>query len=115
MTTYAGYYYLVQADKEARRAESRSNSAVSTESSVADSQPRRNSASLLKKFLDQLRPIDETITPSGIYSPIIKKGPLFQELRPADEAQEPTPIYAAYTNRTRPLFGLSSKKRESTS
>lgn len=113
-TTYAAYYNLVQADKAARASESRRASSITNSSAAVSNKERKSSQSTLKKVLNQLRATDEEITPSGIYTPIIKQGPLFQSLKPTEKAQEPTPIYAGLSQRERPLFSLN-KKRGSTS
>ena len=69
---YAGYYNLSQADNASRRA-----SANSTASSTKEETPNTSRRSSIKKLLDQLKPIEKPVTPAGIYSPMIAKGPLF--------------------------------------
>lgn len=72
---YAGYYNLSQAEKNNNGASSRRTSQESRASESSTSSSK--SKIWLKKALDQLRPTTETLTPAGIYSPIIKQGPLF--------------------------------------
>lgn len=104
-TTYAAYYNLVQADRAARLNESRR---ASSNSETSEVKPGKSG---LKKFLNAFKVTEDDITPSGIYTPIIKQGPLFNGLKPAEKTQTPTPIY----QRERPLFSLGghSKKRGS--
>lgn len=91
MSTYAAYYNLVQADKAAKLAKQRRESAETT-SSTSSAEPSRRKSSV-KKFLDQLRPTEEVITPSGIYAPIIKQGPLFErrESNTGEKSSSSTP------------------------
>lgn len=55
-----------------------STSSRRTSTSTSDSHGSKFS---LKAALEQLKPTEEKITPSGIYSPIIKRGSLFSGLR----------------------------------
>ncbi|KAJ4507142.1 hypothetical protein HRR90_009311 [Exophiala dermatitidis] len=75
-STYAAYYNLVEAEKSAAASRRRSSndSDISQASTSSSSQKRKFS---LKHVLEQLRPTTETLTPAGIYAPIIKQGPLF--------------------------------------
>jgi hypothetical protein len=100
---YAGYYNLSEASKAQSPASSQANSrnpsvtkptmekkpstssvssADSTHSEKAQPERRRSS---IKRFFDQLKPIEEPLTPAGIYRPIIKKGPLFGEIKQSKE------------------------------
>jgi hypothetical protein len=102
---YAGYYNLSEANKaqaqskassqansrassvakpvmEKKPSTSSVSSASSTNSEKAQPERRRSS---IKKFFDQLRPIEEPLTPAGIYRPIIAKGPLFGEIKQSKE------------------------------
>ena len=101
-TTHAAYYNIMTAEADSR-ADSRRASTVSvkTTSSTASNKSRLS----LKAALEQLKPTTETITPSGIYTPIVKRGSLFQFLKPAEKKQEATPIYSGLSQRDRPLFG----------
>lgn len=66
MSTYAAYYNLTEAD---RAEQARRTSAESTKDNS-----RRSS---FQKVFHSFRPTEQEITPSGIYSPIIKRGSLF--------------------------------------
>lgn len=90
-TTYAAYSNIMHAHKSSMEASTRRTSASS------DSNETKQK-SKLRKFLDQLKPTEESITPEGIYSPIIKRGPLFEGLKPIDEPQTPSGIYTPIIN-----------------
>ncbi len=78
---YAGYYNLTQAEKNniASFATARRNSRESTTSEASTSSSKNKN--WIKKALDKLRPTEEALTPAGIYSPVIKQGPLFGRKR----------------------------------
>jgi hypothetical protein len=87
------------------------NSTSSRRASSSTTSSQRSQFTM-KAALEQLKPTKEQITPSGIYSPIIKRGSLFKSLRPAAKAQEPTPIYESVLRR--PLFGRAKHGNEKT-
>ncbi|KIW59874.1 hypothetical protein PV05_00139 [Exophiala xenobiotica] len=70
--TYLSYFNIVEAEKHSAKTSSRRES---NESDDSCSSIKRKS--YLKRVLEQLRPTQEPLTPAGIYSPIIKQGPLF--------------------------------------
>ncbi|EXJ63319.1 uncharacterized protein A1O5_11640 [Cladophialophora psammophila CBS 110553] len=72
---YAGYYNLTQAEKNSSAVSSRRVSKESTSSESSKTSQKIKSS--IKNALDQLRPTTETLTPAGIYSPVIKQGALF--------------------------------------
>lgn len=73
---YAGYYNLSQAGKTSSEQSPRRVSKESTSRAESTSSVQKIKSGL-KNVLEQLRPTTEPLTPAGIYSPIIKKGPLF--------------------------------------
>ncbi|OAL31845.1 hypothetical protein AYO22_00715 [Fonsecaea multimorphosa] len=72
---YAGYYNLTQAEKNSSAMTPRRVSEESTSSKSSKTSQKIKSS--IKNALDQLRPTTETLTPAGIYSPVIKQGALF--------------------------------------
>ncbi|RMZ89398.1 hypothetical protein DV736_g3390, partial [Chaetothyriales sp. CBS 134916] len=75
--TYTSYYAISEGNKQAKRASHRSATSPATQN-----QGRRSS---LTKFFNSLRSVDGATAPTGIYTPIIKKGPLFSRRRSAEE------------------------------
>ncbi|EXJ84080.1 hypothetical protein A1O3_04747 [Capronia epimyces CBS 606.96] len=78
-STYAAYYNLLEAEKSA--AASRRRTSDESTSSEASAASHKSIKLYLKHALDQLRPTREPLTPAGIYTPIIKQGPLFGSKR----------------------------------
>jgi hypothetical protein len=116
MSTYAAYYNLNEADKTVKVRRSSSRSVSSTESNHAQPEQRKVSASTFyaehsrqypsrppspnssngqreqhkssfTRFLHSFRPADEVSTPTGVYSPVIKRGSLFSR-RSSQEEKE---------------------------
>ncbi|KAH0848537.1 hypothetical protein FOPE_02709 [Fonsecaea pedrosoi] len=85
---YAGYYNLTQAEKNSSATSSRR---VSQESNASkSSKTSQRIKSTIKNALDQLRPTTETLTPAGIYSPVIQKGTLFGRKHAPAEVRDET-------------------------
>ncbi|KIW33493.1 uncharacterized protein PV07_00339 [Cladophialophora immunda] len=86
---YAGYYNLTQAEKNSSATSSRRISQESTSSHSSKTSQKIKSS--IKNALDQLRPTTETLTPAGIYSPVIKQGSLFSRKHSPAEVRVETP------------------------
>ncbi|RMZ79841.1 hypothetical protein DV737_g3218, partial [Chaetothyriales sp. CBS 132003] len=76
--TYTSYYAISEGNKQETPASSQRSSA----SSASQNQGRRSS---LAKFFDSFRPADEATTQTGIYSPLVKKGPFFSRKQSSEE------------------------------
>ncbi|KAJ9613542.1 hypothetical protein H2200_003484 [Cladophialophora chaetospira] len=73
---YAGYYNLSQAEKSTQSSRRVSQESASSDKSTSSSTSQKIKSGF-KKFLEELRPTTEVLTPAGLYSPIIKRGDLF--------------------------------------
>ena len=70
------------------------------------------STSSTRCSFDFLRPIEQPQQPSGIYTPVIKHGPLFSshawdQLKSTDKPQRQSSVFSDLKNR--PLFGRKEK------
>lgn len=73
MSTYAAYANIVNAQRtgsvySSRRVSENSNASVES----ANKKPSR-----FQRFLTQLKPADEAVTPTGVYTPLIKHKRIF--------------------------------------
>lgn len=78
---YAGYYNLKAAEKDVKASASAASSRRTSGDSVNSASSTSRKGSLkesVKHCLDQLKPIEEPITPVGVYAPMVKRNrPLF--------------------------------------
>lgn len=74
-----------------------------------------SSRSLLsfKNVMEQLKPTEEVIQPTGVYSGLTKnRAPLFDWLKPADKVEKPARMYDSVLRR--PLFSRAKPGNEMT-
>lgn len=109
---YAGYYNLKSASQASSRNTSTANSRRPSEKESTHSvssteehqyQPETTRRpSLLKRALDQLKPLDEPITPTeGIYTPVIGRGAFVTSSKKDKAAKEQKKAEAAQKQKER--------------
>lgn len=73
---------------------------------------RKDSTSSVRSSFDFLRPVEQPQQPSGMYTPVIRHGPLFSshawdQFKPIDKPQRQSSIFTDLVRR--PLFGRKKK------